>query len=75
MTIEGNHTIEIEQFVPRNDIDVLYLNHPYYLTPDGEIGRQAYLVLREAMKNEGVVALGRVILSTREHVIAIDPDG
>jgi DNA end-binding protein Ku len=75
VTVEGNHTIEIEQFVPRNDIEDLYLNNPYYLTPDGEIGRQAYVVLREAMKKERMIALGRVILTTREHVIAIEPHG
>jgi DNA end-binding protein Ku len=45
------------------------------MTPDGEIGRQAYLVIREAMRKEGMVALGRVILTTREHVIAIEPHG
>lgn len=75
VTIEGSHTIEIEQFVPRNDIDDLYLSHPYYLIPDGEIGRQAYVVIRDAMKKEGMVALGRVVLTTREHVVAIEPHG
>jgi DNA end-binding protein Ku len=75
LAIEGRHTIEIDQFVPRNDIDDVYLNHPYYLTPEGEIGRQAYAVIREAIKKEGMVALGRVILTTREHVIAIEPHG
>jgi DNA end-binding protein Ku len=75
VTIEGSHIIEIEQFVRRNDINDLYLNHPYYMTPDGEIGRQAYVVIREAMEKEGMVALGRVILTTREHVIAIEPHG
>jgi DNA end-binding protein Ku len=75
VAIESRHTIEIEQFVPRSDIDDLYLNHPYYLTPDGEIGRRAYVVLHEAIKKEGRVALGRVILTTREHVIAIEPHG
>src|ERR1700730_11288895 len=75
VAIEGTHTIEIDQFVPRNEIDDLYLNHPYYMTPDREIGRQAYVVIREAMKKEGMVALGRAILTTREHVIAIEPHG
>jgi len=75
VAIEGRHTIDIEQFVPRNDIDDLYLNHPYYMTPDGEIGQQAYAVIRESIRKEGMVALGRVILTTREHVIAIEPHG
>ena len=73
--IEGSHTIEIEQFVPRSDIADLYLNHPYYMTPDGAVGREAYAVIREAIRKEGVVALGRVILTTREHVVAIEAHG
>lgn len=73
--IEGTHTIEIDQFVPRNEIDDLYLSRPYYMTPAGEIGRQAYVVIREAIRKEGMVALGRVVLTTREHVIAIEPRG
>lgn len=73
--IEGTHTIEIDQFVPRNEIDDLYLSRPYYMTPAGEIGRQAYVIIREAIRKEGMVALGRVVLTTREHVIAIEPRG
>ncbi len=73
--IEGTHTIEIDQFVPRNEIDDLYLSRPYYMTPAGEIGRQAYAVIREAIRKEGMVALGRVVLTTREHVMAIEPRG
>jgi DNA end-binding protein Ku len=73
VAIESTHTIEIDRFVPRNEIDDLYLNNPYYITPDGEVGRQAFAVIREAIKKVGMVALGRVILTTREHVIAIEP--
>ena len=75
VAIEGTHTIEIDQFVPRAEIDDLYLNNPYYITPNGEVGLQPYAVIREAIKKEGMVALGRVILTTREHVIAIEPRG
>jgi DNA end-binding protein Ku len=73
VAIESAHTIEIDQFVPRNEIDDLYLNVPYYIIPDGEVGRQAYVVIRGAIKKEGMVALGRVVFTTREHVIAIEP--
>src|SRR5882672_7169646 len=65
VAIEGAHTIEIDQFVPRNEIDDLYLNNPYYITPNGEVGQQAYAVIREAIKKESMVALGRVIFTTR----------
>ena len=75
VALEGTHTIEIDKFVPRTEIDELYLNNPYFLVPDGEAGAQAYAVIREAIKKEGMVALGRVVLTTREHVIAIAPRG
>jgi DNA end-binding protein Ku len=75
IAMEGTHTVEIDEFVPRKEIDDLYLNHPYYVTPDGEVGQQAYAVIREAIRREGMVALGRVVLTTREHVIAIEAHG
>src|SRR3979411_1400489 len=75
VAIGSRHTIEIDQFVPRNEIDELYWNIPYYIAPEGEIGRQAFAVIREAIKKEGMVALGHVVFTTREHVIAIEPSG
>ena len=59
--------------MPRNEIDDLYLNDPYYMTPDGEVGQQAYAVIRGAIRKADMVALGRVVLTTCEHVIAIEP--
>jgi DNA end-binding protein Ku len=57
------------------EIDELYLNSPYYLVPDGEVGQQAFTVIREAIRKEGMVALGRVVFTSREHVIALEPRG
>jgi DNA end-binding protein Ku len=71
----STHAIEIDQFVPRTDIDELYWDIPYYIAPDGEVGRQAFAVIREAIKKQGKVALGRVVFTTREHVFAIEPRG
>jgi DNA end-binding protein Ku len=75
VAIGSTHTIEIDQFVPRREIDELYWNIPYYIAPEGEVGRQAFAVIREAIKKEGMVALGHVVFTTREHVIAIEPRG
>ena len=75
VAIEGRHTIEIDQFIPRTEIDDLYLNNPYYITPNGEVGQQAYTVNSRGDQEEGMVALGRVIFTTREHVIALEPHG
>src|SRR3979411_1244995 len=75
VAIESTHTIEVGQFVPRSEIDELYWNIPYYIAPEGEVGRQAFAVIREAIKKKGMVALGHVVFTTREHVIAIEPRG
>ena len=75
VAIESTHTIEIDQFVPKSEIDELYWNIPYYIAPDGEVGQQAFAVIREAIKKKDMVALGHVVLTTREHVIAVEPRG
>jgi DNA end-binding protein Ku len=73
--IESSHTIDIDSFVPSEEIDKRYINHPYYITPDGKAGLDAFAVIRDAMKNKGRVALARIVLTNREHVIAIEPLG
>ncbi|MGY3616985.1 non-homologous end joining protein Ku [Bradyrhizobium sp. USDA 10063] len=73
--IESNHTIDIESFVPRDEIDKRYLNHPYYIAPDGKAGADAFAVIRDAMKDQDRVALARIVLTNREHVMAIEPLG
>jgi DNA end-binding protein Ku len=75
LAIESKRTIEIDEFVPKTEIDELYLNSPYYLVPDGDVGQQAFAVIREAIRNEGMVALGRVVFTSREHIIALEPRG
>src|SRR5262249_12968462 len=75
VAIESRRTIDIDQFVPKSEIDELYLRDPYYLAPDGEVGEQAFAVIREAIKQEGMVALGKVVFTSREHVIALEPRG
>jgi DNA end-binding protein Ku len=71
--IESTRTIDITQFVPRDEIDDLYIDRPYYVVPDGKVGQQAFAVIREVIRKRGMVALGRVVLSTREHVVALEP--
>jgi DNA end-binding protein Ku len=73
--IESNHTIDIDNFVPRDEIDRRYLNNPYYIAPDGKAGMDAFAVIRDAMKDKDRVALARIVLTNREHVIAIEPLG
>jgi len=73
--IESTHTIEIDSFVPRDEIDKRYLDHPYYIAPDGKAGIDAFAVIRDAMKDKDRVALARIVLTNREHIIAIEPLG
>jgi DNA end-binding protein Ku len=73
--VESNHTIDIDSFVPRDEIDKRYLNNPYYIAPDGKAGADAFAVIRDAMKDKDRVALARIVLSNREHVIALEPLG
>uniref|UniRef100_Q07K80 Non-homologous end joining protein Ku n=1 Tax=Rhodopseudomonas palustris (strain BisA53) TaxID=316055 RepID=Q07K80_RHOP5 len=73
--IESTRTIEIDSFVPRDEIDRRFLNHPYYIAPDGKAGLDAFAVIRDAMADQDRVALARIVLTNREHVIAIEPFG
>jgi Ku protein len=75
VAIESKRTIDIEQFVPKKEIDELYLGNPYYIVPDGDVGQQAFAVIREAIKEKGMVAIARVVFTSREHVIALEPRG
>ena len=73
LAVDSTHTIEIDSFVPREQIDERYLDSPYYIAPNGQVGHEAFAVIREAMRGKGVVALGRVVLSKRERVIMLEP--
>src|SRR6201981_447578 len=75
IALESTRTIEIDEFVKREEIDPRYIIRPYYLTPDGKIGHDAYAVIRETIRNMDMVAIGRVVLTSREHIIALEPMG
>jgi DNA end-binding protein Ku len=70
--LESTHTVDIEKFVSRESIDRLYWDVPYHLVPNGKTGVEAFAVIREAMAKEGMVALGRLVMSTRERICAIE---
>jgi DNA end-binding protein Ku len=75
VALESKKTIEIDEFVPRSEIDELYYMRPYYVVPDGDVGQEAFAVIRESIAKMDKVAIGRVVLTTREHVIAMEPRG
>lgn len=73
--LESTKTIDIERFVPAEDIDRIYWDNPYYLAPDGKLAQEAFAVIRESMERSGQIALGRVVMSTRERLLALEPRG
>jgi len=73
--IESTRTVDIDQFVPKSEIDERYIESPYYIAPDGQVGQDAFAVIRDTIGKLNMVALGRVVLTRREHVIALEPMG
>lgn len=73
--LESTKVIDIERFMSEDDIDRIYWDHPYFLVPDGAMAQEAFGVIRDAMERAGQIALGRVVLSTRERIVALEPRG
>ena len=73
LALESTHTIDIEKFVPRSEIDERYLDSPYYLTPEDKVGQDAFAVIREAMRRKSMVGLGKVVISRRERIVMLEP--
>jgi DNA end-binding protein Ku len=72
IAVDSTHTIDIDSFVPRQQIDERYLDSPYYISPNGDVGQEAFAVIREAMRGKEMVALGRVVLGKRERMIMLE---
>jgi len=73
VALESTRTIDIDEFVDKAEIDPRYLIRPYYLRPDGKVGHDAFAVIRETLREMNKVAIGRVVLTNREHIIALEP--
>src|ERR1700746_2227797 len=71
--IESSHTIDIDSFVPRAEIDDRYMDSPYYIAPTDKVGQEAFAVIRDVIRDKNMVALARVWLTRREHVIMLEP--
>jgi DNA end-binding protein Ku len=75
LKIESSQTIDLDKFVKRDDIDPLYLDAPYYVYPDGKIAIETFAVIGEAMAETGRVGIGRIVLSSRERMVLVEPHG
>jgi DNA end-binding protein Ku len=73
VALESTHTIEIESFVPRDEVDEIYLDESFYLAPDDKVGVEAFAVIREAMEEKSLVGLARVVLYRRERLLMLQP--
>jgi DNA end-binding protein Ku len=75
VALESTHTIDIESFVARKEIDEIYLDTPYYIFPDDEVGAESFAVIRDAMTSMSLVGLARVVLYNHEHLLMLEPLG
>ena len=75
VALESTHTIEIESFVERSEVDEIYLDESFYLVPNDEVAYEAFAVIREAMKKKDMVGLGRVVTHRRERLMMLRPRG
>jgi DNA end-binding protein Ku len=73
--LESTKTIDIERFVPGDEIDRIYWDNPYFLAPDGKMAQEAFGVIRDALVKSGQIALGRIVMATRERILALEPRG
>ena len=75
VALESTHTIDIEEFVPREEVDEIYLDESFYLVPSEEVAYEAFAVIREAMKKKGWVGIGRVVTHRRERLLMLQSRG
>lgn len=75
IALESTHTINIEAFCPRDEVDARYLEKPYYMAPEDKVSREAFAVIREAMREKGMAGLGRLVIYRRERVVLLEPFG
>jgi len=73
--LESARTIDIETFIPADDVDWVWYEQPYYLTPDDPVGEEAYCVIRDAMRSTGMIGVSRLVLNRRERAILLKPRG
>jgi DNA end-binding protein Ku len=73
--LESKKTLELTQFVDAHEIDPLYYERPYYVVPADDLAEEAFVVLREALRETKKVALGQLAMRGREYVVSLKPCG
>jgi len=75
VALESTHTLEIESFIDRNEVDEIYLDESFYIAPADEVAYEAFAVIRDAMKKKNMVGLGRVVTHRRERLLMLQSRG
>ena len=75
VALESTKTIDIEVFAPRDSVEWIWLDTPYYLSPDDPVGEEAFSVIRDAMAAENMVGISRLVISRRERAVMLEPRG
>ncbi|MFG1241880.1 Ku protein [Xanthobacter sp. V7C-4] len=75
VALDSTKTIDIDVFAPHASIDWIWLDTPYYLSPDDPVGQEAFSVIRDAMAAEHMVGISRLVISRRERAVMLEPRG
>jgi DNA end-binding protein Ku len=73
LKLESNHTIDIESFVPREEVDERFLDTAYYIAPTDKVSNEAFCVIRDAIRDKGMAGIARIVLARRERMILLEP--
>jgi len=71
--IESNHTLSLDGFVQKSEIDPIYLDTPYYLAPADDVSEEAFAVIRDALAEKKMAGMARIVLYRRERPVVIEP--
>lgn len=75
LKLESKKTLELTQFVPMEDIDMIYFEKPYYVVPADDLAEEAFIVLREALRQSRKIGLGQLAMRGREYVVSVKACG
>lgn len=75
VALESTHTIEIDEFIPVEEVDRIYLDESFYIVPQDDVAQEAFAVIREAMEKEKLAGLARVVVYRRERILLLRPRG
>ena len=73
--IESSHTLSLDSFVDKSEVDPVYIEKPYYLTPADKVSEEAFAVIRQALETKKMAGLARIVLYQRERPCMIEPFG